>query len=174
MGLEDIPLDGNAIPVRDSCMQPKTLKAIRVLHLYSGVFLAPAILFFAFTGFLQTFSFHEASHAPGYVAPALFVRLSRLHKSATLTMPPPPPPRAARPAPKPDGPPAPPAAPKPPATPGWKQHLPMKLFFSVVAFGLMLSTFSGLVMAWKYSRNKLIPSAVFLAGIALPALLLLF
>jgi len=155
-------------------MQPKTLKAIRILHLYSGVFLAPAILFFAFTGFLQTFSFHEASHAPGYVPPAIFVRLSRLHKKATLDMPPPPPPRAAKPAPKPDAGPKPePSAPKPPATPGWKENLPMKLFFSVVAFGLMISTLTGLVMAWKYSRNKLIPSAVFLAGIALPLLLLL-
>jgi hypothetical protein len=78
MGLDDILHDSNAITVRDFYMQPKTLKAIRVLHLYSGVFLAPAILFFAFTGFLQTFSFHEVSHAPGYVPPAIFVRLSRL------------------------------------------------------------------------------------------------
>jgi len=155
-------------------MQPKTLKAIRVLHLYSGVFLAPAILFFAFTGFLQTFSFHEGSHAPGYVPPAIFVKLSRLHKKATLDTPParPVPPKAKA-EPKPDQPTT-PAAPKPPATPGWKEHLPMKLFFAVVAFGLMLSTLTGLVMAWKYARNKLTPTLVFVAGIALPLLLLLF
>jgi hypothetical protein len=154
-------------------MQPKTLKAIRVLHLYSGVFLAPAILFFALTGFLQTFSFHEASHAPGYVPPPIFVKLSRLHKKATIEMPPPAPPKAPKPAPRPDAPAA-PAAPKPPAKPGWEEHLPMKLFFAVVAFGLMLSTLTGLVMAWKYARNKLVPVAVFLAGIIVPALLLLF
>jgi hypothetical protein len=170
MGLEVILLDGNANAVRNFYMQPKTLKAIRVLHLYSGVFLAPAILFFAFTGFLQTFSFHESSHGPGYVPPAIFVRLSRLHKKATLDIPPPKP--APKAAPKPEPSPA-PTAPKTPATPGWKEHLPMKLFFSVVAFGLMLSTFSGLVMSWKYARNKMIPSAIFLAGILVPLLLLL-
>ena len=33
-----------------------TLKLFRTLHLYIGTFIAPALLFFAFTGALQTFS----------------------------------------------------------------------------------------------------------------------
>jgi len=32
----------------------KLLKYLRLLHLYTGVFIAPALLFFAFTGALQT------------------------------------------------------------------------------------------------------------------------
>jgi hypothetical protein len=146
-----------------------TLKAVRLLHHYSGVFIAPAVLFFAFTGFLQTFSFHESSHAPGYVPPAIFAQLAQLHKNANITVQapkPPSPPNAS--APKPAAPVGPPRPPK------WQQHLPMKLFFGAVAIGLMLSTFTGAFMAWKYNRNKLAVALTFLAGIAIPALLLLF
>ena len=32
------------------------LRVLRKMHLYLGVFTAPALLFFAFTGALQTFS----------------------------------------------------------------------------------------------------------------------
>ena len=150
-------------------MRPATLKAIRLTHLYSGVFLAPAILFFAITGGLQMFSFHEASHAPGYVPPAILVSLSRLHKKATLSGPPPPP---AKPAPR-QTPTPPPSLPKPPAKPGWSEHLPMKIFFAIVAVGLVISTLTGLIMSFKYTRRKIIPSLVLLAGVAVPALLLL-
>jgi hypothetical protein len=145
-------------------MKPTTLKAYRLTHLYTGVFLAPAILFFAISGFLQMFSFHEATHAAGYVPPPFIVRLSRLHKKATFTLPPPAPPKPA--APKLPG--------KPSAPPETFQHFPMKVFFGFVAVGLVVSTISGLVMAWKYSRRKWVPSSIFFAGIALPLLLLLF
>ena len=39
-------------------MQVAVLKIVRLTHLYLGVFIAPAIVFFAFTGALQTLSFH--------------------------------------------------------------------------------------------------------------------
>jgi len=144
-------------------MKPTTLKAYRLIHLYTGVFLAPAILFFAISGFLQMFSFHEATHAAGYVPPPFLVQLSRLHKKATFTLPPPAPPKAATP--KSPG--------KPPAPPETFQHFPTKVFFGIVAVGLVVSTISGLVMAWKYSRRKLVPSSVFLAGIVVPLILIL-
>ena len=35
------------------------IKTIRQIHFYLGVFFAPSIIFFAFTGMLQTFSIHE-------------------------------------------------------------------------------------------------------------------
>ena len=63
------------------------LKAVRLTPHYIGIFIAPAVLFFSFTGFLQMFSFHEATHNPGYVPPALFVHLAQLHKKATLDIP---------------------------------------------------------------------------------------
>ncbi len=152
-------------------MKPFTLKAVRVLHLYSGAFLAPAILFFAITGGLQTFSLHETTRGSAYVPPAILVRLSQLHKKATLTLPvrkatptPVAAPKASQPL----------SAVKVPDGPPPKSHLAMKVFFAVVAVGLVLSTLSGLVMAWKYARNKAIPAVVLLAGVALPLLLLLF
>jgi hypothetical protein len=150
------------------------LKAVRLTHHYIGIFIAPAVLFFSFTGFLQMFSFHEATHNPGYVPPALFVHLAQLHKKATLDVPAPKPaPKpAAKTAPKPE-PGTPTPTPPPPRPPEWKAHLPMKLFFGLVAVGLFTSTLTGLYMAWKYNRSKPLAAGVFLAGIAIPALLLL-
>ena len=74
------------------------LKAVRLTHLYFGVFIAPALLFFAFTGFLQTFSLHETTRGSSYKPPAIFVKLGNIHKKATLPGPPKPqgPPKAQR------------------------------------------------------------------------------
>jgi hypothetical protein len=164
------------------------LKAVRLTHHYLGIFIAPAILFFAFTGFLQMFSFHETTRGSSYTPPAIFVHLAQLHKKATLITP-------QRKAPKPDAPkpdaPKPEApksaapkldAPKPdaPAAPPAKlsslpvlSNLPMRLFFGLIAIGLFTSTLTGLFMAWKYNRSKPLVAGVFVAGIALPLLLLL-
>jgi uncharacterized iron-regulated membrane protein len=46
------------------------LKSTRLIHLYIGVFIAPALLFFAFTGALQTFSLHETTRGSSYRPPA--------------------------------------------------------------------------------------------------------
>jgi len=37
-------------------MEADIIKTLRLIHLYPGVFIAPAVLFFALTGILQTFS----------------------------------------------------------------------------------------------------------------------
>jgi hypothetical protein len=62
------------------------LRIFRITHLYLGVFIAPALLFFAFTGFLQTAELHEAH--PGKAAPARWiVTLAQIHKKQTATLP---------------------------------------------------------------------------------------
>ncbi len=146
------------------------LKAIRLTHLYSGVFLAPAILFFAITGGLQMFSLHETTRGSSYVPPAILVHLAQLHKKATLTVSQ----RKPAPAPAPAAPGLPPAA-KPNAAPQPPQpsYLPMKIFFGLVALGLVVSTLTGLVMSWIYTRNKPLIAGAFLAGIVVPIVLLL-
>jgi len=148
-----------------------TLKAIRLTHHFLGIFVAPAVLFFAFTGFLQMFSLHETTRGSSYVPPAIFVKLAGIHKKAALPQPKPPaPPKADKPdAPKPDKPAAAPA-------PTVKQsfHWPLKLFFGLVAIGLFTSTLTGLYMAWKYTRNKALVAAVFVAGAIIPLLCLPF
>lgn len=150
-----------------------TLKAIRLTHNYIGVFFAPTILFFAITGGLQMFSMHETTRGSAYVPPPLLVHLSQLHKKGTLYMAPKKPAPLAAPraeAPKPED-------PKPfphPADPQPPNPLPTKLFFAATALALLLSTCTGLTMAWTYARRKLMVAGVFLAGVVVPLVLLLF
>jgi hypothetical protein len=150
----------------------KILKVARQVHLYIGIFISPAILFFALTGALQTFSLHETSRGSDYKPPTWIVTLAQLHKKQTTTVPV----HKLRPhdAPKPDTPkPDKPAAPPSPEPPQ-KSHLPMKIFFLLVAIGLFTSTLTGIYMSYKFVRNKLIVTAVLIAGILIPLLLLPF
>ena len=50
----------------------------------------------------------------------------------------------------------------------------MKIFFLFVAVGLFLSTATGIYMAYRYSRSRLLITGLLLAGIVLPLLLLPF
>jgi hypothetical protein len=151
-------------------MPPKRalLHYTRYTHLYLGVFIAPALLFFAFTGALQTFSFHETTRGSSYKPPAWIVTLAQIHKKQTTTVP-------AR---KLQPPSAPTASPKAeqaqPATSPSKTHnpLPLKLFFLLVSIGLFISTLSGLYMSYRYSRNRPLITAILVAGILLPIALL--
>jgi hypothetical protein len=168
------------------------LKSARLTHLYFGVFITPALIFFAFTGAIQTFSLHETTKGSNYKPPAILVELGQLHKKQTIVVP-------QRKAPKPEAAPstpqdapqkhdhadhakpdvdasASPAQPPTPATPPQKVHnlLPMKIFFLIVSIGLFTSTITGLYMAYTYIRNKLLVTLTLLAGVAVPLLLLVF
>lgn len=157
-------------------MSASTLRLFRKTHLYFGLFIAPALLFFAFTGSMQTLSLHEAAGS-SYQPPHWLAELSQLHKKQTLVLPER---RAPRPAAENGGEPgrhheaAPPAAAQPPITLAAKQrqHLPMKIFFLTVALGLFTSTLTGIYMAYTYERSRLLVSGVLLAGILVPLLLL--
>ena len=165
------------------------LRLFRKVHLYLGVFTAPALLFFAFTGALQTFSLHETTQGSSYKPPAWIVSLAQLHKKQTTSVP------VRKPRPGPAGAPgregkagrpgqaaSPDAggemkplakasdaqAPRPPS------HLPMKIFFLLVSVGLFLSTVTGIYMAYRYSHGKLLISGLLAAGIVIPLLLLPF
>ena len=50
----------------------------------------------------------------------------------------------------------------------------MKIFFLLVSIGLFTSTLTGIYMAYAYNRSKLIVTALLIAGIAVPLLLLPF
>src|SRR5580704_16397624 len=63
------------------------LRYTRLTHLYLGVFIAPALLFFAFTGALQTFSLHETTRGSSYKPPAWAVLLAQIHKKQTPIVP---------------------------------------------------------------------------------------
>lgn len=67
--------------------QASVLKAVRLTHLYFGVFIAPAILFFALTGALQTFSLHETTGGSTYKPARWIVVMAQLHKKQTTVLP---------------------------------------------------------------------------------------
>ena len=135
----------------------ETLKLFRKIHLYIGVFIAPALLFFALTGALQTAGLHESAPGSSYKPPAWIVTLAQLHKKQTTTVP------VRKPRPAGDA----PKAPDVPAAPP-KNHITMKAFFLLVALGLFTSTLTGIYMAYKFNRSKLVVTCLLLAGIILP------
>lgn len=65
-----------------------SLKSVRLIHRYIGLFFSPTILFFAITGGLQMFGLHEGARGSSYVPPNILVHLSQLHKKGTLYLPP--------------------------------------------------------------------------------------
>jgi len=54
------------------------MATIRLWHFYIGMIIAPSVLFFAVTGALQLFSWHEA-HG-NYTPPPILEKLSSVHK----------------------------------------------------------------------------------------------
>lgn len=141
------------------------LKITRLVHLYLGVFIAPAVLFFAFTGALQTFSLHDVAKDGSYKPANWIAFLAQLHKKQTAELPPRKDPAMRN------------SSMDDPKT--QKEHdsapkrnaLPMKMFFLVVSIGLSLSTITGLYMSYKYCRNRVGVTAAFLAGVIIPVAL---
>jgi hypothetical protein len=159
------------------------LKLVRQIHLYVGVFIAPALLFFALTGGLQVFSLHETTRGSDYKPPAWLVTLAQVHKKQTTFVPT----HKPRPVDADNQKPAAvnsssgsaanavvpvQAAPEAPHMPE-KNPLPLKIFFAFVALGLFVSTLIGIYMAYRYSRKPALLSLLLLAGVVLPIVLAL-
>jgi uncharacterized iron-regulated membrane protein len=154
-------------------MRLNLLQFFRNTHLYVGVFTAPAILFFALTGSLQTFSLHEAARDGSY-KPAQWIQvLAQIHKKQTDLLPQrkvPPSATAAGSQKKTES--SPPSNPasqsQPPAAPSQRNPLPLRIFFLIVGLSLSASTASGLYLAWKYRRDRVVIAVLLLAGILAP------
>jgi hypothetical protein len=163
------------------------LKYTRLIHLYLGVFIAPALLFFAFTGALQTFSLHETTRGSSYKPPAWAVTLGQIHKKQTTVVPvrklPPPDklsnknadkqPDKSQSAPTTATQPAHSPSPQSSDAPAPKPHntLPLKIFFLLLSIGLFISAMSGIYMSYKYIRNRGLITAILIAGVVIPVLL---
>jgi hypothetical protein len=142
-----------------------TIRALKIAHRYLGLFFAPAILFFAFTGALQTFGWHETTRGSSYVPARWIVKLAQIHKKQTLTLP----------APK---------AKVPAADPGDAHSNPVKkspgskfalqCFVFAMSIGLAATTLLGIIMAMLYGGDRRIACGVVIAGILFPAAVLLF
>ena len=149
----------------------KILHLLRQLHLYVGVFTAPAILFFAFTGVLQTFSLHQTSRDGSYKPDKWIVILAELHKKQTPQL------SVRKPVAKPADTPVIDAekgsqAHVPPSIEQFHNPLPLKIFFLLVGVGLFASTLSGLYMSWRYKHSRLLLTLLVTAGIVTPILMI--
>jgi hypothetical protein len=63
------------------------MRLARQLHTYLGVFFAPSIIFFAFSGFFQSFGWHEEHD--GKAPMAWIATISEIHKDQRFPAPPP-------------------------------------------------------------------------------------
>jgi hypothetical protein len=173
---------------------------LRTLHHYLGVFFAPAILFFAFSGALQTFSLHENHGGGPYKPPAWIVVLASIHKDQTLPHPKGHHGKPAAAAPAPAGedadkdhadadhddhdhadapkPAVAPSAAGPKADPDGPPQakgpspLPLKIFVLFVSGGLIVSTGLGLWMALKARMRRPATLALLALGTLIPIALL--
>jgi hypothetical protein len=146
------------------------LKLGRQIHLYIGVFSAPALLFFAFSGALQTFSLHQAKDGSDYKPPKWIAFMAEIHKNQIPQLPRPKiqpgmPMASTKPEPA-------TAVAKPLARPA-HNPLPLKIFFVVISLSFFSSIFTGVYMSYKYNRSKTHVTAVLVAGCVVPILLML-
>src|SRR5258706_13886208 len=63
------------------------LVTLRLAHYYAGVFFAPTIIFFAFTGVLQVFKLHEAYRQTPGAQGDWIAWMSQVHREAALIPP---------------------------------------------------------------------------------------
>lgn len=139
------------------------LRFLRHCHLYLGVFTAPALIFFAFTGALQTFSLHEAHRGSSYKPAKWAVVLGQIHKKQTPVVPAR---KLVSPATAQTG--APASAAVAPAPARTHHPLPMKIFFLIVSLALFVSTVTGLVMSYRHIRKRSLINWLLVAGVVIP------
>ncbi len=151
-------------------MRPTLLRRGRTLHLYFGVLISPAILFFAVTGALQTFSLHETSRGSSYKPPQWVVVLAQIHKKQTTHVPQHKAPGTPQTASQPNGPAQHEAVLHGVATA--RHPIYLRLFFLLVSVGLVTSTATGLWMAYRHHSNKRLVSLLLVLGVVLPVLFL--
>lgn len=145
--------------------RPLRMRWLRKAHEYLGLFIAPTLLMFAFTGALQLFGLHEAED--GYKPAPVIEKLAQLHIHQKYALKPQRPEAAKAPA---------KAGPAKveraePATPPGQTAL--KWIFLVTALGIMLSTCLGVWMAMTRMKNRGLGIALLIAGAGLPILMVL-
>jgi hypothetical protein len=139
------------------------LATIRLCHYYAGVFFAPWIIFFAFTGVLQVFKLHESYRQTPGAQGDWIAWMSQVHKEGALI-----PPKA-----------APAKAPQraegaPGKGPDGERSSPFKWFAALMGISLIGIALAGLWIAFNYPKRRRSFAVTLLAGIVVPMLLLRF
>jgi len=135
------------------------MRKLRLVHFYLGVFFAPLVIFFAFTGVLQVFKLHESyRETPGSQGDWI-AWFGQFHKEQAWI--PPPVARAKA---------APLAASKAP-----EERLvtkPMKWLVALMGTALVATTFLGLYIAFNYPARRRQCALALAAGIVIPLALM--
>lgn len=150
-------------------MKAQTLRKVRQFHNYIAIFFAPAILFFAFTGWLQTAGFTDKHQ--GFAPPHWIMTIASLHKHQTLGKPA----RGGGQHAGGDHRPGDAPATAPPA--GVDDHVedfvPEKAFVIFLAMALFATTTLGMVIALATPSTRRLSLVLIAAGIVVPLALLL-
>ena len=138
------------------------MKTARLAHFYLGVFFAPLIIFFAFTGILQVFKLHESyRETPGSQGDWI-AWFGQFHKEQAWI-----PPKAAPAK-------APAAAPAPAHEKESVWAKPMKWLVALMGAALVATSFLGLYIAFKYPSRRRGFTIALVAGIVVPLALMAF
>ena len=130
---------------------------VRLVHFYLGVFFAPLIVFFAFTGVLQVFKLHESYRATPGSQGDWIAWFGQFHKEQAWI-----PPKAA------------PAKPAPPKAGESVWTKPQKWLVALMGVALAATTILGLYIAFNYPRRRKGFFIALGAGILLPLALMAF
>jgi hypothetical protein len=136
------------------------VKMIKVAHRYLGLFFAPAIIFFSFSGALQTLGLHSAAQETGYIPARWIVLIAQIHKKQTLALP----------------------APKiksraidtddARSDPARKKismaKRVLQVFVVLMSVALMATTLLGIIMASMYGGNRGVTTLVLIVGTLFP------
>ncbi len=139
------------------------LVTLRLAHYYAGVFFAPTIIFFAFTGVLQVFKLHEDYRATPGAQGDWIAWMSQVHKESALI-----PPKVA-PAKAPRRETA--STPAPAPAPAERSH-PFRWFAALMGVSLIGAALAGLWIAFNYPKRRRSFFVALGAGIVLPLVLL--
>jgi hypothetical protein len=142
-------------------MKASTLRSLRLYHHYIGVFLAPAILFFSFSGLIQVIGIQDQRNPP---PPGWVSYMAGIHKHQM-----PPKPRPAAPERKPEG----RASDKHDDDHDHGGLTPLKIFALLVAIGLFVTTSIWLTIALGNRATRRVAWVMLALGIAVPVALIL-
>jgi hypothetical protein len=127
------------------------VKTARLIHFYLGVFFAPLVIFFAFTGILQVFKLHETyRETPGSQGDWI-AWFGQFHKEQAWIAP-----RVA------------PAKAAPPKAKEPHESTPMKWLVALMGACLIATTFLGLWIAFNYPSRRRGFLVALGAGILIP------